>query len=67
MTVGANVKSCYFSIKNAEATLQMLEQESVNKESKQAFQLAQNILNEVKNDLNEQIQFLTREEPQYKN
>lgn len=67
MTVGANVKSCYFSIKSAEATLKVLEQKSVNEQSTRAFQHAQKILNEIKTDLNKQIQFISREEPQYKN
>jgi len=66
MTVGSNVKGCYFSVKSAEATLQMLEQKSVNKESKQAFHKAQQMLTDVKNDLNKQVQFLAQEEPQYK-
>lgn len=67
MTVGANVKGCYFSVKNAEATLQTLEQKTVNKDSQKAFQIAQQLLTEIKNDLNKQIQFLAKEEPQYKN
>ncbi len=67
MTVGANVKSCYFSIKSAEATLQMLVQKSVNSESQQAYKNAQIVLEEVKSDLYKQIQFLSLEEPQYKN
>ena len=66
MTVGSNVKTCYFSVKSAEATLQMLEQKTMNKDSKQAFLTARQMLEKVKNDLNKQIQFLSREEPQYK-
>ncbi|MEI3604888.1 DUF1657 domain-containing protein [Pseudogracilibacillus sp. SE30717A] len=66
MTVGANVKSSYFSIKSAEASLEQLAIKSNNKETKKALYDAQNLLSQVKEDLKKQIQFLAREEPQYK-
>lgn len=66
MTVGSDVKSCYFSIKSAEATLQLLKEKTTNEESKQAFQQAEELITAVRQDLHKQVLFLTREEPQYK-
>lgn len=66
MTVGANVKSCYFTIKSAEATLEQLALKTTTKESEQAYLEAKRLLAEVKSDLKEQVLFLAREEPQYK-
>ncbi|WP_068672549.1 DUF1657 domain-containing protein [Oceanobacillus sp. Castelsardo] len=65
MTVGSEVKGCYASVKNIEATLQILKNKTQNVESQQAFQDAQQIISEVKESLNQQIIHLTREEPQY--
>lgn len=65
MTVGANVKSCYFSIKSAEAGLKELALKTTSAESKAVFEEVQQVLNEVKADLNEQVLFLAKEEPQY--
>ncbi len=66
MTVGANVKSSYFSVKSAEANLEQLAIKSNNKETKHALYEGKRLLSQVKEDLNKQIQFLAREEPQYK-
>lgn len=65
MTVGSNVKSCYFAIKIAEATLAQLAVKSTNERSKEAYKEAEQLLSEVKADLKEQILFLAREESQY--
>lgn len=65
MTVGANVKGCYFAVKSAEATLEQLSLKTTCEESKQAFLEAKQLLTEVKEDLKEQVLFLSREEPQY--
>lgn len=66
MTVGANVKSCYFTVKNAEATLELLALKTQSEETKKILYDAQHLLSEVKDDLKKQILFLAREEPQYK-
>lgn len=66
MTVGANIKSCYFSIKQVKSTLQILEQKTTNKQSAAAYKRAYSLLNEVEHDLNKQLTFVVREEPQYK-
>lgn len=66
MTVGSQVKSCFSSIKSADAMLEMLANKTQDNESKEAFNHAQMILSEVKDDLQKQIMFLSREEPQYK-
>lgn len=66
MTVGANVKGCYFAIKSAEATLDQLAIKTKSAESEKAFTEAKQLLSEVKDDLKKQVMFLAREEPQYK-
>lgn len=66
MTVGSDVKGCYFSIKSAIATLDQLALKTTVTESKEVFIQASEILLEVKNDLQKQVLFLAREEPQYK-
>lgn len=66
MTVGANVKGCYFAMKSAEATLSQLAVKTNVKEAKLAYERANQIVVEVKTDLEKQITFITNEEPQYK-
>ncbi|MGM8213767.1 DUF1657 domain-containing protein [Virgibacillus sp. W0430] len=66
MTVGSQVKGCYFSIKSAKATLQQLISKSQTKESKQAFEEATQLLTEIQEDLGKQVTYLSIEEPQYK-
>lgn len=66
MTVGSQVKSCFSSIKSAEATLQQLANKTENQTSKAAFQEAATILSDVKKELEKQVIYLTIEEPQYK-
>lgn len=65
MTVGTDVKNSYFTIKSAEAALQMLKEKTINEESKLAFQQAEKLITVVKQDLHKQVLYLTREEPQY--
>jgi uncharacterized protein YfcZ (UPF0381/DUF406 family) len=66
MTVGSEVKGCYASVKNIEATLQILANKTQNVESQKAFIEAQQMISEVKESLNKQVIYLTREEPQFK-
>lgn len=65
MTVGANVKGCYYAIKNAEATLEQLTLKTTHPDVINAYKDAQQILHEVKQSLHKQVMFLAREEPQY--
>lgn len=66
MTVGSDVKSCYITIKSAEASLESLALSSTSEENKAAFEQGQQMLEEIKHDLNKQVLYLAREEPQYK-
>lgn len=66
MTVGTNVKRCFFSIKSAEATLEQFILKTNIAETKQAYKQARQILTEVKTDLEKQVIFLAKEEQQYK-
>lgn len=66
MTVGSQVKSCFSSIKSAEATLNLLANKTTDQEKEQAFKNTQQIIIEIKEDLQKQVIQLAKEEPQYK-
>ncbi|GLO65820.1 MULTISPECIES: DUF1657 domain-containing protein [Oceanobacillus] len=66
MTVGSQVKSCYASIKSIESALESLHETTRNNELQTAIEQANILLYEVKNDMNNQVIKLTKEEPQYK-
>ncbi|MBY7143807.1 DUF1657 domain-containing protein [Virgibacillus sp. NKC19-3] len=65
MTVGAQVKSCYSSIKSIEASLNMMTNKAQDQETKDTFHQVQQIMNEIKMDLQQQVIHLEKEEPQY--
>jgi NifU-like protein involved in Fe-S cluster formation len=66
VTVGAQVKGCFSSIKSIEATLQLLIEKTKEQEQQKQFEQAMQIVAEVKKDLQQQVIKLTKEEPQYK-
>lgn len=66
MTIGSQVKSCFSSLKSAEATLGLLANKTQDQETKRVYKEAKTIVDEVKNDLQKQVIYLTKEEPQYK-
>lgn len=66
MTVGSQVKGCFASIKSAEASLEILANKAQDNDTEQAYKEALNLIKEVKDDLDKQIIFLSREEPQYR-
>lgn len=66
MTVGSEVKSCYSSIKSAEATLTILANKIQDQQTKEVFLQVQQQLSEIKEDLQKQVIYLSHEEPQYK-
>lgn len=66
MTVGSEVKSCYSSIKSAEATLTILANKIQDQHTKEVFLQVQQQLSEIKEDLQNQVIYLSHEEPQYK-
>lgn len=65
MTVGSQVKTCYASIKNIEATLGILANQTNEIEARNAYRDTAEIITEIKNDLEKQVLMLAREEPQY--
>lgn len=65
MTVDSQVKNSYFTVKQAEATMKQLHLKTDDKEAKHAFQSAEQLLALVKNDLQEQLIFLAKEETEY--
>lgn len=65
MTVGSQVKSCFFTIKQIDAGLETLAAKTTDEASANAFLQAQEYVQSVKNDLEQQIIFMENEEPQY--
>jgi hypothetical protein len=65
VTVGSQVKTCYASIKNIEATLAILSNQTNELDAQKAFKETENIIKEIKLDLEKQVLLLAREEPQY--
>ncbi|WP_430786307.1 DUF1657 domain-containing protein [Virgibacillus flavescens] len=65
MTIGSQVKGCFSSLKSAEASLEILANKTQDYETKKVYEDAQQLLTEVKKDLQKQIVYLTQEEPQY--
>jgi len=65
MTVDTQVKNCYFSLKQADATIQQLAIKTSSGEARQAFQSATSLLSLVQRDLEKQLTFIAKEEPEY--
>lgn len=65
LTVDAQVKTSYFTIKQAEATMKQLALKTNSIESKHAFQSAEQLLTLIKDDLQQQLIYLAKEETQY--
>lgn len=65
MTVGSQVKTVLASLKNMEATLDILSQKTQDPEAMQIYQQTKDTIDEVIIDMHEQIQVLQNEEPQY--
>lgn len=66
MTIGSQVKSCFSSLKSAEATLDILANKTQDSQTRITYEDTKTIIEEVKNDLQKQVIYLTQEEPQYK-
>lgn len=65
MTVGTQLKSCYYTIKQIDAGLETLAAKSSNEESTEAFLQAQEYIRNIRYELEKQIIFIENEEPQY--
>lgn len=65
MTVDTQVKNCYFSIRQAEATFKQLAIKTGDEEARHAFQTAIPLLTLIQNDLKQQLIYIAKEEPQY--
>lgn len=66
MTVGAQVKGCFSSIKSVEGTLMTLAGKTQNEQARQTYKEVQEIITTIKDDLEKQVIYLAQEEPQYK-
>lgn len=66
MTVESQVKNCFSSIKGAQATVDVLASKTKDEKSQKVYEQVSQILTEVKDDLQNQIIFISQEEPQYK-
>lgn len=66
MTVGSQIKTTYFMIKSARATLEQLQLNASSKDAQDIYRHAKKELKDVQIDLQRQLKFLANEEPQYK-
>lgn len=66
MTIGSQVRQCYATIKQIEATLQQLSVKTVDVQAKQAYQEASELIGKTKQQLQSQVTFIQIEENQYK-
>ena len=55
LKVSSQLKSCYASIKSIQATLNILAYKTQNDESKQTFLTAEQMIKEIKKDLEKKI------------
>lgn len=65
VTVDAQVKASYFTIKQAEATIKQLALKTNSIETKHAFHTAEQLLTLIKDDLQKQLVYLAKEETEY--
>lgn len=65
MTVASQVKTCFATIKNIEATLGMLASQTNELEANKKYKETETVIREIKEDLEKQVLLLAREEPQY--
>lgn len=65
MTVDAQVKNSYYTIKQAEATMKQLALKTNQSASKHAFQSSLELLALIKDDLQKQLIYLAKEETEY--
>lgn len=66
MTVGSQVKTTFATIKNIEATLDILSNKTTDEQAKETYSNAAQIMTEIIEDLQKQVIYVTKEEPQYK-
>lgn len=66
MTVGSRVKQTVSSLKGIKSTLEIYTLQTQDKETSSAYKEALVVINEVLNDLEQRVQTLEFEEPQYK-
>jgi len=66
MTVASQVKQTLAGIKGVQGTLRIYTTQTQNDETKSAFNEALEVTHDIINDLEERVQILENEEPQYK-
>jgi hypothetical protein len=66
MTVAANIKQTYSTIKNIESQLSSLAINSLDEEAKKVFHEAMLAVGKIKDDLQTRVFELERAEPQYR-
>lgn len=65
MTVDNQVKNCYYTIKQAEATFRQLKIKTEDKEAVHVFSTVEQIISLIKADLKKQLIFIAKEETEY--
>jgi len=65
MTVDAQVRNSYYTIKQSEAIIRQLAMKTDNVEAKHAFTTAEQLLGFIEEDLKNQLIFIAKEETEY--
>lgn len=65
MTVESQVRTCYANLKNIEATLAILSNQTNELSSRNVYKETETIIKEIKEDMEKQLILLQKEEPQY--
>lgn len=66
MTVGSQVKTCYATLKSIEAGLELLHASTTEQDLKKTIEDVSIILKDARHDLRQQINYIDKQEPQYK-
>lgn len=66
MTVGSQVKTCYATLKSIEAGLELLHASTTEQDFKKTIEDVSIILKDARHDLRQQINYIDKQEPQYK-
>ena len=66
MTTSSDVKTCLASLKSAQASLEQFALSTQNKNAKQVFTQAAQSTQQIVDQIDQRVQQLEKEEPQYK-
>lgn len=66
MTVGSQVKTCCATLKSIEAGLDLLHASSTEQDLKVAIEETAQLIKDARHDIQQQVIYMDKQEPQYK-